>query len=707
MTPKRESKTEEKPEGPKRFDFSSTIEKLQASVKKDEKRVGQFGLGNTLASNVSTDPNDFILMPEWWKENFGVIGLQFGKIVQIAGDSDTGKCLGRNTPVMLYDGSVKPVQNIRIGDVLMGDDSRPRKVEKLLRGTGPLYRIFPAKGDSFVVNSHHILSLKWTGEKRTRTGKIIQNSNMFKYCKKFQGSWKHQIFDIPLDEYLELSGGRRQQLKCFRVGVDFSRGEIPIDPYILGSWLGDGTSSKPDITNSEKEIIAYWKKYFGIFGMDLHKYPHCETYAVSNVAKGGKRRYGGNKSGVKITNKFLRFLKDYGLLNNKHIPDLYKINSKEVRLKLLAGMIDTDGEFVLPDNCYYITQKSKELAEDIVFLCRSLGFASYFKPVSKKFNCITKGKTYQGVGQYYRISIFGDGQEKIPVLIKRKKGNVRKTKRNALVTGIKKVEYVGRGSYFGFEIDGNGRFLLGDFTVTHNTSLALESMLRAQQQGVGVIYVETEGKTSEQDLVNKGIDPKGIMTVSSAITEEAFDGALRAWSKFYEDYPGERLLLVYDSYGNTVSQRDATIDMTKQDQKPGGAAKTNRMGINTMIARMQIDKVAVLIVNYTYSNIGNPMAKGQVNAGGKALNFFSMLTLQSTRLGWIDAVRGGKNVRLGAKVRWRVYKNHYAKTLVDENGKQILLPSYVDLSIKAEGFSVFGKGTADTIEPEEGGNEDE
>jgi len=221
---------------------------------------------------------------------------------------------------------------------------------------------------------------------------------------------------------------------------------------------------------------------------------------------------------------------------------------------------------------------------------------------------------------------------------------------------------------------------------TGKTSLALEAMLRAQKQGFGVLYVETEGKTTEADFVLKGIDPKGIMVVSSAITEEAFDGALRCWSEFFRDFPNEKLLFVYDSYGNTVSKRDAVLNITKDSQKPGGAAKTNRLGLNTMIARMQTDPVAILIVNYTYANIGS---KGQTNAGGKALNFFSMLTLQAHRIGWIDVIRGGITVRAGAKIRWKVYKNHYAKTLLDENGKQILLPSQIDLSITVEGFKVL------------------
>ncbi len=233
---------------------------------------------------------------------------------------------------------------------------------------------------------------------------------------------------------------------------------------------------------------------------------------------------------------------------------------------------------------------------------------------------------------------------------------------------------------------------------TGKTSLALEAMLRAQQQGHGIIYVETEQKTGDADLIAKGIDPLGVMTVRTSITEEAFDGALRYWSQFFKDYPDKKLLVVYDSYGNTVSQRDATIDMTKKDAKVGGAAKTNRMGLNTMVARMMTDPAAVLIVNYTYANIGS---KGNINAGGKALNLFSMLILQSVRTGWITATRAAVKVRVGAKVRWKVYKNHYAKTVVNEEGQQILLPAFIDLSITADGFNVLVAQSEEEEESEE------
>ena len=69
-------------------------------------------------------------------------------------------CFARDTPVMMYDGSSKVVQEVEIGDVLMGDDSTPRNVMELFRGFSDMYKIIPSKGDPFIVNGEHILALK-------------------------------------------------------------------------------------------------------------------------------------------------------------------------------------------------------------------------------------------------------------------------------------------------------------------------------------------------------------------------------------------------------------------------------------------------------------------------------------------------------------------------------------------------------------------
>ena len=74
-----------------------------------------------------------------------------------------GKCLGENTPVLMYDGSTKLVQDIVKDDELMGPDSTPRIVLSTVCGQEQLYKITPNKGEPYVVNESHILSLRMSG----------------------------------------------------------------------------------------------------------------------------------------------------------------------------------------------------------------------------------------------------------------------------------------------------------------------------------------------------------------------------------------------------------------------------------------------------------------------------------------------------------------------------------------------------------------
>ncbi len=219
------------------------------------------------------------------------------------------------------------------------------------------------------------------------------------------------------------------------------------------------------------------------------------------------------------------------------------------------------------------------------------------------------------------------------------------------------------------------------------TSISLDAIKRAQAQGYGVIYVETESKTGIEDLVAAGIDPDGVICVNSSITEEAFELGLKAWDSFFMDYPDAKLLFVYDSFGNTVSQRDSSLDMTQKGSMVGGHAKTNRLGLSAMRAKMIKDPVAVLLINRTYDNLNSP---GKTNAGGDAINFFSMLTVQTARKGWYEKTVRGEKVRAGAVVVWNVYKNHYAKALRGEDGKTILLPKFVELKITGDGIAPVG-----------------
>lgn len=187
------------------------------------------------------------------------------------------------------------------------------------------------------------------------------------------------------------------------------------------------------------------------------------------------------------------------------------------------------------------------------------------------------------------------------------------------------------------------------------TSLAIQSIKAALEQGCGVIYAETENKTTEADFLNWGVDPTQIILVRSSIAEELAERLFEAWETFKAAYPDAPLLVVLDSLGNMISTRDKDLDMEEQNSQPGSKGKINRLIVSKMVALMHEDNTAALVVSYTYDNMGSP---GKVNAGGNALNYYSVLTYQTSRKSWLERVEKGVKVRYGAEVLWKLYKNH-------------------------------------------------
>jgi ATP-dependent Lon protease len=410
-----------------------------------------------------------------------------GSAIAIHGPPGTGKCHTYDTPILMHDGSIKMVQDIVIGDVIMGDDSQGRNVIDLGRGEDELYEVIPKKGEKYGVNSEHILCLKQSGLNRIKKMKLKNGADCFKSMyfnnktlriesKRFKfmidaKEWleekrkdENDIIEISVKTYLSLPKNISNNLKCYHVGVEFPEKEVMFDPYIIGIWLGDGTSSKSEITNQDACILHYIRSRIKDYGLNL-SHTHGSGYVYRICYDMHQHDTRNNK------NKFLEALRDYNLINNKHIPNDFKINSRENRLQLLAGLIDSDGYYSKKDKCYYITQKNKTLAEDILFLVRSLGYMASVK--SNKKSCMYKNEKIEGM--YEHISIFGDKLTDIPVKCERKKAIERNSNKDTNVSGFE-IKPIGYGKYYGFTLDGNHRYLLKDFTVTHNTSLVKEGI---------------------------------------------------------------------------------------------------------------------------------------------------------------------------------------------------------------------------------------
>ncbi len=380
-------------------------------------------------------------------------GLRPGAVYIVAGRPGTGKCLSPRTTVMMADGALKQARYVRVGDRVMGPDGGPRRVLSTTTGEDEMFRIVPIKGEPWECNSQHVLSLV-----RNRTGR------------------SGEIIDVPLDEYLNPDVPLdRGKLKLFRVGVEFPERETLIAPYLAGLWLGDGTKDRPEITNKEPVVAAYCRAVAGDYGCTCSVTPLPANNSQSIKFQREDRKRGSGHNAIALG--FEGLVQEDG---QKRIAPPYLVNSRQKRLELLAGLLDTDG--YVSKVCVEISTKYDGLKDDLLYLCRSLGLAAY---ATYKKSAI---KDLEFEGWYWRIYISGD-VNMIPCKVLRL--TPRQQVKNALRTGFS-VEPLGRGPYCGFMLDGDGRFLLGDFTVTHNSVLKLQIAEHAASFGKKVLYVSIE-----------------------------------------------------------------------------------------------------------------------------------------------------------------------------------------------------------------------
>jgi replicative DNA helicase len=349
--------------------------------------------------------------------------LKDGHFVIVAARPSMGKCLSKDTGVLMYDGNIKNASDIKKGEFLMGDDSTPRRVLDICKGTEMMYWVRQLHGTDYRVNESHLLSL-------TKSRKSTSGDN---------------IVNISIKDYLTKSDKWKSSYKGYK-----------------RIWLGDGNSRDARITNPDLEIFNYFKSYAKSKGAVL---------SISKQSKDRIRCLQYSITGLGARKSMKNTLRLLGVLENKHIPKNYLTNSKEIRLKLLAGLIDSDG---------YVNQKqghtteivSKQLllAQNIKFLCDSLGYRT---SIRKKEGVI---KSIGFKGEYWVVCFNGNTNE-IPVLLERKKAKLWIDKRDWRNTGITVVQDT-IDEYYGFELDGNHLFCLSDCTITHNTAFVLEVLRR-------------------------------------------------------------------------------------------------------------------------------------------------------------------------------------------------------------------------------------
>nr|NNM90116.1 Flp pilus assembly complex ATPase component TadA [Bacilli bacterium] len=399
-------------------------------------------------------------------------------------------CHDADAPILMFDGSTKRAADVQLGDQLMGSDSTPRTVVDLHRGVDRMVRVIPNKGEPFVVNEGHVLSLKTTPKEVGDTRKTRS---------------------ITIAEYRGQHKKFKHLHKLWRTDIEFASKNLLIEPYFLGLLLGDGSigNHRVAMCSPDPEIIQRVYDEARIRGLHVrvNGYGTSRDYYICSDVKGEYHK-----------NNLIYDLKALGLYGthagDKFIPTIYKTASRQQRLELLAGLLDTDGSW--GGGGYDYITKSEQLATDIQFLSRSLGFSTSISKCNKGF---TRSDGTKFVGQYFRLCVSGNC-EQIPCKVARKKGTVRQQKKDVLVTGFT-LEDVGYGNYYGWELDGDHLYLDGQFIVHHNSGKSsLANALTAEiPDGTLLIVLEEAPELQPQntDHAIRIVQREGVFDLSDAM----------------------------------------------------------------------------------------------------------------------------------------------------------------------------------------------
>lgn len=339
-------------------------------------------------------------------------------------------------------------KDIKVGDYLFGDDGNITQVIDIpFDDIAPIYEIEFSSGEKVRCSEGHL----WKVISHTRGEIIVSTKELIDIYKRPRKISSHNPKGYELDCTVPINKG-----------VEYTFKKTKVDPYTFGLMLGDGSFRIPQSRN---------KAYFTSLDEDFDIY---KNYIPYNWIKYNNTKYGYNLN----IPEFNEILKSYNLnyvkSEDKFIPDEYKYNSREVRINILKGILDADGT-VDNKGRIEIVLSSKQLIEDIKWLCASLGInytkerikhTWYYNSNREKIKCLDA----------YRLSIYSN----IPLFnLPRKlklwgnRGTSSYANSKYRGTKITNIKYIGEYKAKCVTVDNKSHcYLINKFITTHNSYCA-------------------------------------------------------------------------------------------------------------------------------------------------------------------------------------------------------------------------------------------
>lgn len=357
------------------------------------------------------------------------------------------KDLPNSTPMLRADGSWSTMGELVVGDRVMSPSGAPVTVTDVhpIAELRPMYRVTMTDGRSLIASESHLWTVRdmrrgydmSTGWETLSTGDILARGITARNGRAL--AWR-----VPMQDSLDLP-----------------ERDLPIDPYVLGYWLGDGYADSARVTVGAADLEHFTREVdeVGYFHRTAEYRPgvHAVTVSTQPIRKGG----------VVGRDSLSGRLRSLGVLGNKHVPDLYLTASAEQRLALLQGLLDSDGCATSRGQVKF-TVSSEVLADAVLFLARSLGWS----PSKSEHRAKIDGRD---CGPAWSVIFTPQAGDPVPFRLPRKADRIGATShRGRLYRSILSIEPVPTEPSTCIAVDSPDHlFTAGrDLVPTHNTTLA-------------------------------------------------------------------------------------------------------------------------------------------------------------------------------------------------------------------------------------------
>jgi deoxycytidine triphosphate deaminase len=360
-----------------------------------------------------------------------------------------GKALALDTEVPTPWGWTT-MEHLEVGDEVFDETGAPTSV---VATTEPMphrecFEVLLSDGTRIVADAGHLWVTRTKGERARGLPGVSRTTAQLAETLRHGREWNHHIALAGALQYPD-------------------RDDLPVDPYVLGVWLGDGTTTSATITTADAQVVDEVRRA----GYELHRTRSPYGWRIGGRPADRTRDAAGRFTGDDKLNSVLRA---EGLLGDKHVPAAYLTAGPEQRLALLQGLMDSDGYADEIGRCEFVSTL-EHLADAVVELAASLGL----RPVKRKKRVLLQG-VEQSPGYQVRFT------PHLPVFrLQRKLARLAPKLRQSRFRAVVAVRPVPTVPVRCIEVAAaSGMFLVGRTCVpTHNSSLGRLGLLTHSTAG--------------------------------------------------------------------------------------------------------------------------------------------------------------------------------------------------------------------------------